>query len=61
MSAGRADRKMLDAAEKTITTGLPDLDPQKRATLLDRIAGYRMHLDQKAELAAARSAKPSGA
>jgi hypothetical protein len=55
VSAGRADRKMLDAAEKTITTGLPDIDPQKRATLLDRIAAYRLHLDQKAELAAARA------
>lgn len=55
VSAGRADRKMLDAAEKTISTGLPDIDPQKRATLLDRIAAYRLHLDQKAELAAARA------
>ena len=59
VSAGRADRKMLDAAEKSITSGLPDIDPQKRATLLDRVAAYRLHLDQKAELAAARVQRES--
>jgi hypothetical protein len=56
VSAGRADRKMLDAAEKTITTGLPDIDPQKRATLLDRIAAYRLHLTRSERRALRRQA-----
>lgn len=55
VSAGRNDRKALDAAEKAIGSGLPDLDPQKRATLLDRVASYRFQLDQRAELAAQRA------
>ena len=54
VTAGRHDRKALDAAEKTITTGLPDLDPQKRAGLLDRVSSYRFALDQRDELAAQR-------
>jgi hypothetical protein len=54
VSAGRNSRSALDAAEQALG-GLPDLDPQKRAVLGDRIAAYRMHLDQKAEIAAARA------
>lgn len=57
VSAGRNDRKALDAAEKTIASNLPDLDPQKRAVLMDRVQAYRMALDQKAEMAAARAAR----
>jgi hypothetical protein len=54
VSAARNDRKGLDAAEKLIEK-LPDLDPQKRATLMDRAAAYRLHLDQQAELRAQRA------
>jgi len=55
VTRGRADRAALDAAERTITEGLPDIDPQKRAVLLDRVAAYRLRLDQQAELVAARA------
>jgi hypothetical protein len=54
VSAARNDRRALDAAEKTISE-LPDLDPQKRATLMDRASAYRLAMDQRAELAAARA------
>jgi hypothetical protein len=47
----RQDRKGLDLAEKTIQ-GMSDMDPQKRATLLDRVSSYKYSLDQKAELEA---------
>ena len=53
VSLARNDRKSLDMAEKTIQ-GLTDMDPQKRATLLDRVGAYKFSLDQKAELAAQR-------
>lgn len=55
VSEARNDRQRLDAAERAITAGLPDLDPQKRATLIDRVSAYRLHLDQKADMAAARA------
>ena len=55
VSAARNDRQQLDAAEQAINAGLPDLDPQKRATLLDRISAYRLHLEQKADMASARA------
>lgn len=54
VSAARTDRAGLDAAEKAISQ-LPDLDPQKRAVLNDRISAYRLAMDQRAELAAARA------
>lgn len=54
VSAARNDRKGLDAAEKLIG-GLSDLDPQRRAVLIDRVSNYRLALDQKAEIAAARA------
>lgn len=38
---------------------LPALDPQKRAELVDRVAGYRLHLDQQAELRAQRAERES--
>jgi hypothetical protein len=47
----RQDRKGLDLAEKTIQ-GMGDMDPQKRATLLDRVSSYKYSLDQRAELEA---------
>lgn len=54
VSSAREDRKALAEAEKFVGT-LPDLDPQKRAQLIDRAQAYRMTLDQKAEMAAARA------
>lgn len=54
ISAGRTDRKALADAEKLIGT-LPDLDPQKRATLMDRAQAYRLAMDQQDELRAARA------
>jgi len=54
ISAGKTDRKALQAAEQ-IVKGLPDLDPQKKAALLDRAQAYRLHLDQQDELRAARA------
>lgn len=53
VSLGRNDRQALAAAEKLIGK-LPDLDPQKRAQLMDRAQAYRLSLDQQAELRAAR-------
>ncbi len=53
VSRARDSRAGLASAEKLIAD-LPDLDPQKRATLSDRIQAYRLHLDQKDEMAAAR-------
>lgn len=60
VSAGRSDRKALDAAEKMIAD-LPDLDPQKRAALMDRSQAYRLHLDQQDELRAARAQRQAEA
>ena len=54
ISAGRDDRKALGEAEKFITT-LPDLDPQKRAQLMDRAGAMRLRLDQQDELRAQRA------
>jgi hypothetical protein len=55
VSRFKDDRKGLAQAEKAIQDGLPDLDPQRKASLLDRIEANRMRLDQKAELAAQRA------
>lgn len=60
ISAGRDDRKALGEAEKFITT-LPDLDPQKRAQLVDRAQTYRMRLDQQDELRAQRAQRAADA
>lgn len=60
VSAARNNRQALDAAEKAIGQ-LPDLDPQKRATLMDRASAYKFALDQKAELAAQRQARQAEA
>lgn len=55
--SARDSRQLLDAADRTLgdPNALPDLDPQKRAQLQDRIQAYRFHLDQQAELAAQRA------
>lgn len=53
ISAGKTDRKALQAAEQVVN-GLPDLDPQKKAQLLDRAQSFRLHLDQQDELRAQR-------
>jgi hypothetical protein len=60
VSTARNDRKGLDRAEALIGQ-LPDLDPQKRAVLMDRVASYKLALDQKAELAAQRGARQAEA
>lgn len=60
VSRGRNDRKALSSAEALIGK-LGDLDPQKKAQLMDRAAGYRMHLDQQAEMAAQRAARQAEA
>lgn len=60
ISAGRNDRKALAAGEKLIGE-LPDLDPQKRASLMDRAQAYRLHLDQQDELKAARAQRQADA
>lgn len=60
VSAGRNDPKALANAEKMLGT-LTDLDPQKKAVLEDRIAGYRLHMDQQRELAAQRQARAAEA
>lgn len=47
INAGRYDRKALDAAENFIQTGLPDLDPQKKAELLKTASAYRSAIDSR--------------
>jgi hypothetical protein len=59
LSAAR-DMKGLQAAENLLNQ-LPDLDPQRRATLENTIVTRRMALKQDAELAAARSARAAEA
>jgi hypothetical protein len=54
ISTAREDRAGLAKAEQLIGT-LPDLDPQKRAQLLDRAQAYRSALDADAERRAARA------
>lgn len=60
LSGARNDRKALDVAEKNIAK-MTDMDPQRRAALLDRVAGYKFSLDQKAELAAQRAQRQAEA
>lgn len=50
----RQDRKGLDTAAQAIGA-MTDLDPQRRAALMDRVEGYKYRLDQQAELAAAKA------
>lgn len=54
VSAGKNDPAALAKAEQLLDT-LGDLDPQKRAVLGDRIAGYRLRMEQQAELRAQRA------
>ena len=60
VSRGRNSRSALADAEKIIG-GLKDIDPQRKAQLMDRAAGYRLHLDQQDEMRAARAARESEA
>lgn len=60
VSSAKSDRKGLESVASAIN-GLDALDPQKRAVLLDRVEGYRLHLDQKAELAAQRALRQAEA
>jgi hypothetical protein len=55
VTAGRNSYGGLDKAEGVITDKLPDLDPQKRAELLNQIEVSRSRLDQKREMDAARA------
>jgi hypothetical protein len=56
VSRARDDRKALEAAERALADpkALPDLDPQRRASLQDRAQNFRMAFEQKAEWAAQR-------
>lgn len=54
VSRGRNDPQALADAEKLVG-GLQHIDPQKRAILMDRAAGYRLAQEQKRELAAQRA------
>ena len=54
VSRGRNDPKALADAEKAVGT-LDQIDPQKRAVLQDRIAGYRLAQEQRREIAAQRA------
>lgn len=56
VSAGRDDKKALDAAEKLIADSA-FLDPQRRAVLSDRVAAYRMAIDQRAEIKQQRESR----
>lgn len=56
VSRGRNDAKALADAEKAVGT-LDQIDPQKRAVLQDRIAGYRLAHEQRREIAAQRAAR----
>lgn len=56
ITAARGNMAALDAAEKKITA-LGDMDPQKRAQLLDRVTVYKTNLAQQQEIAAARAAR----
>lgn len=60
VSRGRADRRALADAEQLIGT-LGDLDPQRKAQLMDRAQGYRLAMDQRAEMAQARQARAAEA
>ena len=56
VSRGRNDPQALADAEKMLGT-LQHLDPQKRAVLQDRAAGYRLAQEQRREIAAQRAAR----
>jgi len=60
ISAGRGDMKALDNAQKMIGM-MPDLDPQKKTALEDRIAGYRLQIKQEREIAAQTAARAADA
>lgn len=55
VSNGKDSRTTLAQVEKAINNGFPDLDPQKKAQLIDRVQAYNMRLDQKDEMAANRA------
>jgi hypothetical protein len=56
VNAAKSSPQLLDAAEKALDRPqFADLDPQRRAVLVNQIDGYRVHLAQKAEVAAARA------
>jgi hypothetical protein len=55
VSAAAGDRKSLDSVQQALGT-MPDLDPQKRATLETRIDVFRARLDREQQAAADRAA-----
>lgn len=60
VSLARNNRGQLELAEKAIAD-MKDLDPQKKAVLLDRASSYKFALDQKAELQAQRAQRQAEA
>ncbi len=60
VSAGKGDRDALTAAEQLIAES-PDLDPQRRAVLMDRVAAARLALDQRDEVKANQRARAAEA
>ena len=58
VNAAKDNPKALTAAEKALAGGqFADLDPQRRAVLVNQIDGHRVRLAQQAEIAAARAAR----
>lgn len=49
--------KALADAEKLINNALPDINPAMQTQQLDRIRAERLHIEQKADIAAARAAR----
>lgn len=60
VSAAKQSPKLLDAAQGAIDA-LPDLDPQKRAALTDRIDNYREGIQRRADAARERSLREQDA
>lgn len=60
VSRGRNDRKALATAE-TVIGKMADIDPQRKAQLLDRVQNYRMHFAQQDEQATQRAARQAEA
>ena len=60
VSRGRTDRKALAAAETLIGT-LSDLDPQRKAQLLDKAQNFRLGMEQQDEMRQNRAARAADA
>lgn len=60
ITGARNDRKSLDAVGNVISK-MTDMDPQRKAQLMDRVESYKFRMDQQAELAAARAQRQAEA